>query len=323
VPHTYFETDFLTGTPSDVVVSSGSISLIEDSTRWTFRYEGDVIPTTAGWSESDPLAWTSPTPEILSGVLHLNTIDSDRVGAYSINPSLSNATGWIVEAKMRLGDNSQSDPTGSGCVIDIRDGVRSFMLRFMNTRILDFSSSLDYAMDTRTASNTYRIIGRNDDFYVYVNGTLRLNGNDLWLTTDSTNQLRFNDATTSGDSEAFWDYIYYYNGGTALPYVSLGSFTSGMVDTGTSVNNIGAGATIAWTETLPAGTDISMEFYASDLPSMPGSACASGLTNNLGEVISGTCSGRYIWWKAFLLASSPPNATPTLQDVTINYETCD
>jgi len=322
--HTYFETDFLTGTPNNVVVNSGSITLAEDYNAWTYKYEGDVLPTAAGWTESDPLAWTNSTPEIQGGtILHLNTIDSDRFGTYSINPSLSNATGWIVEVRMRLGDNLQSNPTGSGCVVNIKDGTRDFMLRILNTRILDFASGLNYVMDTRASYNTYRIIGRNDDFYVYVNGVLRLNGNDLWTTSDSANQLSFHDAATTADSEAFWDYVYYYNGGIALPYVSSGSFISEMIDTGSTVNNIGSGATISWRESLPLGTDITFSIFASNSPILPGMACASGLSNNVGETIPGSCSGRYIWWQANLFASTPPSSAPVLEDVTVTYETCE
>lgn len=324
VPHTYFDNTFSNGiNPINVVVKPGSISLAEDYNSWTSKYEGDVLPTAAGWVDYDPLAWTAPTPEIQSGtILHLNTIDSDRYGYFSKNQSFSNATGWIVETRMKVGDNTQSNPSANGCAIEVDDGVKTFALRFLNTRILDFTSGLEYVMDTRADFHAYRIVGKSDNVFVYVDGVLRLNGVNALTSLSSVNTLKFHDLTTTADSEAFWDYVYLYNGGTALRFSASGSVIFGMIDTGSTVNNIGSGATIKWAENLPAGTSVAIEIFASNNPSLPGASCASGLSNSSGETIPSSCAGRYVWWKPNLYASTPPDKTPVINDITINYETC-
>jgi hypothetical protein len=131
----------------------------------------------------------------------------------------------------------------------------------------------------------------------------------------------FNDRTTTSDSESFWDYVYYYNGGTTLPFVRSGSYTLAMIDAG-AVNNIGSGASVSWGETLPAGTDISLSVYASATTTLPGTPCASGLTNDAGSIIPADCSGRYVWLEANLFSNPGRNATPTLSRVTLDHESC-
>lgn len=107
-------------------------------------------------------------------------------------------------------------------------------------------------------------------------------------------------------------------GGGGISYPASGTIASRVYDTGAS------GVTwssLAWSETLPSGTDITFEVRASNA-SFAKDAVTPAWTS-LGTagspVTSGLPSGRYVQWRATLQANAAHNQTPVLQDVTVAY----
>ncbi len=315
LPQTYYDTDFLAGVPSDTVVNSGTVSLVRDDTAWTC-YDGSVDPATVGWSENAPLGWTINS--ITGGILHLSSIDLDTNAYYGINPSFV-GSGWMVEARMQL-DPVNGSQGGTGCAIDIKDGSHSVILRIQNNQINEDGTGEFYVMDPTLDFNIYKITKSGGTFSVFVNDIFRLGGTAI---SDSiASRLWYHDIGGTFDSDAHWDYICYYNGGSSLPYVGNGTYTSEIIDTGSSANNIGSGAMLHWSQNTPSGTSITMSFCASNDPGLAGATCANGLTNYTGETIPAGVVGRYFQWVATLATTDPIN-TSELLDVTLNFETCD
>jgi hypothetical protein len=313
-PQSYYDTDFLLGTPSNTEVNSGTVSLVRDNTAWTC-YDGSVLPETVGWTENATLGWT--TKNATGGILHLSSIGLDTNAQYEIDPSFVGG-GWMVETRMQLLNSEGSN----GCAIDIRDGSHAIDFRIQNDQIRENITVESYSMDPTLSYNIYRIVKAGSSYSIYVNDILRLSGTAFAEAIPS--RLWFHDIGGTNDSEAYWDYLCYYNGGSSLPYVASGTYTSEIVDTGNFNNDIGSGAVLRWSQSspLPAGTSIAMQFCASDDPGLAGATCTSGLTNNTGEIIPGTAAGRYFQFEATLGTTNTDN-TPELFDVTLNYETCD
>jgi len=315
-PHTYFDTDFTSGTTSNTVVNSGTVSLAQDQSVWVC-WDGSVYPETVGWTENAPVGWV--TKNISGGVLELNTIDSNQPGYYEKNPSFNSSTGWMIEARVRTVDNQG----GNGCVIYAQDDGYRIEFRLLNDRIyVNCAPGPFYLMDPRVDYNTYLITGKDGNYEVYVNGIRRVSG-PLCSSPGPTSYIQFHDVGGTFDGHAYWDYLCYYNGGSTLPYVSNGTYTSVVIDTNNINNNIGSGAVLRWSQNVPAGANnIEMQVCASNDPGMAGEVCASGLTNNAGETIPPTVTGRYVRYQA-RLSTTLNLVTPELQDVTLTYETCE
>lgn len=318
MPQAYYDTDFTLGAPSNTVVDSGTITLMQDDTAWTC-WDGSVDPVTVGWSEEAPLGWTINNSD--GDILHLSSIDLNTNAYYRKDPSFT-GSGWMVEARMQL-DPVNGSQGGTGCAIDIKDGSHSVILRIQNNQVNEDGTGEFYVMDPTLDYNIYRIIKTGSTFSVDINGIPRLSGTAVGDLTAS--HLWFHDIGGTFDSDAFWDYICYYNGGNSLPYVANGTYTSEIVDTGSYNNNIGSGAMLHWSQTdpLPADSSIKIQFCASDNPDLSGANCVSDLQTNTGEIIPAGVEGRYFQWMATLGRGLNLHETPELFDVTLNYETCD
>ena len=314
-PHLYSDTTFTAGAAdSNAIVSSGSVSLVPDQSAWVC-YDGSVLPETAGWTETASIGWTTKVTS--GGILELNSEDLNQPANYSLDPLFNSTTGWMVRARIQL-VNSQG---GSACSVQIQDDNFNIDFRFQNDRIADNNVVGHlYMMDPRLSYYEYLVTERDGEYAISVDGTVRISGTAA--SNIGTSNLRFHDPAGTYDSHAFWDYLCYYNGGDVLPYVPSGTYTSEIVDTGSAANNIGSGAIISWSQLIPSGTAISLEICAADDPGMAGAVCQSGLTNNLGELIPSSVVGRYLRY-IVTLQTSIDQLTPQLQDVTINYETCE
>jgi hypothetical protein len=316
-PRTIFDTNFVGGTPSNVVVRSGSIFLPEDPNGWTVKYEGDRDPTTVGWTVQAASGWT--INEISGGTLHISTIGIDDSGRYERNSvPLDNSTGWVVETRMRAVVTEAGTDNPSGMVIG--DNNRVLRPRFLTDRVNTQDYAGEYLLDG-TVFHTYRMVGKGNNFYIYVNGALAIDGTGLMTISALANRIYFGDIGSTPDSETYWDYVYYYTGGDKLPHLTPGTYTSNVIDLGTSRNNIGSGATFGWTMSTPSGTSIIMRVRAGNTPDLSAVSWSAALATNP-AVIPGSVTGRYFQWQAELSTTNLPE-TPVLEDVTLTYETCE
>lgn len=139
-------------------------------------------------------------------------------------------------------------------------------------------------------------------------------------------------AASGSNPYAFGDFVY-GTGGTSWThdastdlgfkiytgYTAAGSLTSSVKDSGASA----VWTSLAWTATTPAGTSVKFQAAASTSSSGPFSfvgpdGTASSYFTYSGISLRQFNGLRYLEYRAFL-TSSDPTATPSLQDVTVNY----
>ncbi|MBI4049268.1 MAG: fibronectin type III domain-containing protein [Candidatus Doudnabacteria bacterium] len=175
----------------------------------------------------------------------------------------------------------------------------------------------------------YREGGTNDDYLAAIQTT---NGGSNWSTTllsDGTNFAGLYNSIQAVDVNNV--FIASYSNGSVdnlrfvkrIPtYPSSGTYTSASIDTGQNSDY----TTIAWTETLPANTDITFKLaHSTDGSSFssflgPDGTTGTSFTTSGGENIPSDFDGkRYIKIQA-TLTTSDATAYPTLSDVTINFQ---
>jgi len=313
LPQTYFDTDFtsgiISGTPPQLVLNAGSLSLAEDNNSWTHCYNGSGYPESVGWTEFAPASgWTAKNSS--SGLLQLNTIDKNEPGYYRRSVPLSNSTGWIVEARTLLID-SQGE---AGCQIQMQDDAHYIEFMIANTRIIENINNFSYAMDPRSSYFNYRILKNGSGFQILVNGTPRISGNAA--VNPGSGYIIFHDPLAVYDGNAYWDYICYYTGGSQLPYVSSGIYTSIVVDLGASANNIGSGATLISASVKPANTDILFETRSGNI-NPPDVSWSNWISLGGGNVIQSP-SARYLQIRS-TLSTNNTQVSPRLDDYTVDY----
>lgn len=100
-------------------------------------------------------------------------------------------------------------------------------------------------------------------------------------------------------------------------YTSTGTFTSRVFD-GTLVGTVWN--TAYWTETLPAGADVTIATRSGPTPTPDGSwsAFSTELTNATASLILSPAN-RYLQYRATLTRGSSPTQTPSLDDITLVY----
>ncbi|MBI5701153.1 hypothetical protein HZC34_04810 [Candidatus Saganbacteria bacterium] len=233
----------------------------------------------------------------------------DDKGSFERKTNFSHTTGWVTEGRVK-GGAIEADPSWKIRNLNPYDGVKELICTIRNDKISEFISKLEYKMDTTDDFHVYRIAAKGNDFKVYIDGTLRIDGTGVMpkIPSITENSFRWNDIAGTADSESSWDYVRYYEGGDKLPKKPKGGYISQMIDT-TGSNNVGTGATISWN-----GIGVATDLYASASPIKPDVPCATGLANNAGVSIPNTCSGRYLW-----LGANLGNSDATLADITANY----
>ncbi len=332
-PYITPETDFTNPAieKTNTVARSGSVFLAEDYDAFTYKYEANVLPGADGWTEEAPSGWTAPTPEINpAGVLHASSIGINDTARWRRNCGFDNPTGWLAEAFLDAETVESTSVFDSPLVITPRDGTRWMRLRIYTDRIEALGASTTILGSHAIGTTGYfglRIAGQGNNIDIYLNDgfndftTPVISGS--WMTDTTTSQdVFFGDSGVDDDSEYRMDYLYCFNGGRTLPLEISGNIIGDMIDAGL-INNVGSGAVLRWAQNLPAGTATSAEVFAASTPARPSTACASGLSNNTGEVIPGTCTGQYIWWKINLFASIARDQGPEIQSVVLEHQSCE
>jgi len=309
IPFSFSDTDFTSGTlGGGAVASSGSLMLSEDSSAWTYKYEGDVLPTADGWTQTGSFVSESAS----GGALAVNTIGSNIAGYYEINPSFNNSTGSVVDMNFLL--NSQDDatpPSNAGFSLRMADGNRLLEFKYFNDRVCEtLNTGTCYTVDT-SAYHNYKVQFQGDNYMFYVDNAIAIDGTGMSGSGTGSNYLRFGDQATNPDSYYHLDYLYYYNGGASLPYITPGAYTGTPVNTGVAGYGY-SGANMSWAPSTASG-QASVQVRAADavldLSSQPWS---SELTANPAPLPA--ISGQYLEWKVNLYAV-PLTDTPVIDQI--------
>jgi len=281
------ETLFTSGVlfQTDNETTPGSLLLSE---AWTHKWKASsgLLPTevTPAWTLIQPGGGTadlSIDPVTGLSALHINTIGSDNYLYYTMDsPGLSNSVGWVCLANMRL---VSTEATGNErpCGFEIVDDQRLTRFDIRASEIyepiaLESSLTLMPVMDTIDAVHEIREEAIGNDFWIYFDGAMAIDGTGNLTSFASDRWIRWGDLHPAPDSESYWYGVKCFNGGTSVERYPLGTY-EGIYDLGSSDNNLGAGAYISYSSVPPADTNIIFETRSGN-PTSPGDDCTGPIT---------------------------------------------
>jgi hypothetical protein len=180
---------------------------------WSVNQNGfSVLPSSTGWTYVGTSAETAGYA-VVGGVLYQtgSGVASTSASYYTRTTTLSNATGWTVTSKLKLGYNPDTINEAS-CSLQVNDGAKTIRL-YINNDYLQARSvggtDVIYHGDFRSTENVYTVCGRGSDYYVFCNGKLVIDGTGLMTEASATNNIIFGDASTTAgqNAEAAWYYV--------------------------------------------------------------------------------------------------------------------
>jgi hypothetical protein len=192
----------------------------DEGITWLAAYQGGSLPAARQWT------WHGDKdvrPEIVNGALRLADTSGKGLGYYRTTWEARPDQEIVVEAKVRVAYLSAGDwkaarirvPGYSGSPIGILvgDGQHQEGLMLCDGLIGNFEDRF-YLMKTSDAFHVYRLVIRETDMQVYVDGELKIRGRDaFWRpATEPTPFLQFGSNATwkareHYTGEAYWDYV--------------------------------------------------------------------------------------------------------------------
>jgi PEP-CTERM motif len=244
---------------------------------WDFRYEGDILPTTAGSVAisdgttssfntrfSAPSVSTdgsvlnfAPAPDIPALIKHATRFPFATGASYVLDP----AVGYTVEYRARL--NSVDAEFAGAASVQVDNGTSFGQLYTMSLFDADLNPANGYSMklSTTTDNGPFSLTAGFHTFRLTVLGTsasLYIDGN--FMTTDTTGgataitaNLEVGDFTGATDADWDLDYVYMFDGGAVAPAAGLVGDLDGDGFVGIVDLNIVLGA---WNQTVPPGNPL-------------------------------------------------------------------
>jgi hypothetical protein len=190
-----------TKTWADVSVKVSYPVRAADVPKWDMQYDGDNLPAKP-WRMEYRRASTSA--EVRDGCLVIadrGTEAGDYL--YAQYPwKISPETGGTLEARVKL--------VSGWCSMRCDDGVHSERLEIHPDRIqLRGGRGPSYAMNTTSDFHVYRVVVKNADINVYVDGKLRIDGSGLYTkpAANGRNDVGVGSANSPSLGEALWDSV--------------------------------------------------------------------------------------------------------------------
>lgn len=221
---------------------------------WTDDEDMSVLPSASGWTFTGT-ATEGDAFSVSGGKLYQQTNYASTLSAHYLkSTTLNNATGWIVEAKLKI-KNAGSGISNSGLDIRIRDGAKDLFVFFNGYYIEAYSgASLGFIQVDMSVERNVKILGKGSDFYIYIDNKLVFDGTGLLTSATATNDIRFGDSsTTSGlNTNAEWSYFKYYEGAHLPEYsdVQISEFAHWNDDKSALLSTIYNAGTIQSVKTL-------------------------------------------------------------------------
>lgn len=304
------------------------LSLPEDPSAWTYRYEGNVppgaLPGNGEWSQNGVAGTILLGSEGPVTFLNINTLGSNNLRFYWTNRGFDNSRGSVAEIGVRInGQDDCTPPAPTGFQFMLADGVRQTGLTFFPDRVCESTNGLGCYMLDATAFHQYRVEASGDDERIYVDGGLALDGTGMLTAPTTENRLYMGDMPLDADSSEDIDYVYASNLDDRIPYIGSGSYPSAPLDTGADANGH-EGSIINWNPASAPGT-VSIAVRAADsLADLAAASWSVELTDNPATIPAGVI-GRYLQWRVTLNAPvvTPPDPpiTPVVDEVTVT-RTC-
>lgn len=195
--------------------------IITPSPAWTVQYEADVLPTAATpvWTKSG--GFGADTEEISpAGILHTINSAGGIVSYFIADNSFNVATGWTVEAKLKIvsGYTYSVGSDATGITVRAIDDASSIYLDIY-TDTADLNGTT-YAIDTTDDYHVYRITRLGTALKLYIDGVLVVETTDV-VSGTATGNIWYEPSyfASAGPVEVLTDYVYYRNDGVFSPYL--------------------------------------------------------------------------------------------------------
>ena len=195
-------------------------NVVGGDARWLVQYRADDVPTPPQWTR---LGGDAIRPEIVEGALHLNDDTRDDLCCYRAGFSAPPQHEIVVEARVRVrsvfgyrhGGRGKGIPrlfrpwlTGAPVGILVCDGQRQEGLVLCPGYIGTFLDRF-CPMDAADDFHVYRLVIRDIDMSVSVDGKMRIRGRGaFWMPAAGTKPfLQFGSNSKGCMGEAHWDYV--------------------------------------------------------------------------------------------------------------------
>jgi hypothetical protein len=211
--------DNLTINTNDVRLSADNSS---QNITWDREYTADLEPDSVGWTLTENAVGDLASAS--GGILYLDTTPENAFWSYSYNWGVSNLIGATFEARVRI-ISGNDEP-----IIWLRDGSFYEGIQFFSDRIRMFHDTFNiYYMDTTDGFHIYRFTIKGNDYMVYVDGNLVINGTGQHDMASGSNVCHFGDFsdTSNYEGNSEWDFVR-FNVSDAIPpkYFTNGNLTS-------------------------------------------------------------------------------------------------
>jgi hypothetical protein len=215
---------------SNVTIENGDVKLspegIPSVINWDHEYTADVEPEAVGWTISENAV--GDLANASGGVLLLDTTPENAWWWYTYSWGASNSVGATFEARLKV------ESSNFGIKVFVRDGTYWEGIVIFPDRIMLFSDTFNvYFMDTTDSYHTYRFTVKNNDYMIYVDDVLRINGTGQHNVGTGSNVCSFGDTDDippGYDGKSEWDYVRFNVSGAFPPlpygYNLNGSITS-------------------------------------------------------------------------------------------------
>ncbi len=176
--------------------------------EWTCTYDGSVVPEKAYpyWRGSRG-ADTDCVSE--DGVLRIRDRSSKHrsLHCYSHPWYVDPEHGAVVEARVKVVANDAR----SGVCLMGADGVHEVGITLFPDQITIRGTEPNYVMDTTDGFHVYRLALKEDDYHVWVDGKLVIDGSGKHThpAHRGRNITTFGSISSKAKSEALWDYVRY------------------------------------------------------------------------------------------------------------------
>ena len=171
------------------------------SDAWTLTYDMDRVPALGGWFGSTA-EW-----RVEDGILRI--VDPSSTGGeacmFQIPWQAVPAQEAVAELRMRV-VRAQGD---AGVAIWVSNGVNEEGVQFQADGVNLAFSKLTYDMDTTDDFHVYRVAVKGNDFQLYVDGRLAIDGTGTYTHAahKGRNNLSFGSASSTATGESLWDWV--------------------------------------------------------------------------------------------------------------------
>jgi len=264
-----------------------------------------------------------------SGISSTETGGELRVTGTSNSGTLWNAHSWVystAETGVMFADLKTYGGTGTGysAFLEMRQDANNFIAissmhdtglyggQNMIVQAKNVAGTVTQSVlgNAGTGVHRYGIINTGQAAKVYIDGIVL---SVVTITLKNTTIEFSMNVRASGDSiNVAWDNIctgWNFTTGSGL---AAGNYTSSVHDTGVAVPEL---SRVNWTETVPAGANLSVSIRSGDLPDMTGTDGWHLMQNN--QTTGFTMTKRYIQYKVTLGGIN--DSVPALNEINITY----